>query len=50
MENKQPKTTDGLMRHIRNNKKIEIKGSKQKRQLPDHIKMILLNMAIGLEK
>lgn len=33
MENKQPKTTDGLMRHIRNNKKIEIKGSKQKRQL-----------------
>lgn len=33
MDGKQPKTTDGLMRHIRNNKDIKIKGSKQKRQL-----------------
>ncbi|WP_412519684.1 Abi family protein [Staphylococcus simulans] len=33
MMDKQPKTTDGLMRHIRNNKDIKIKGSKQKRQL-----------------
>ncbi|MGI2253648.1 Abi family protein [Staphylococcus cohnii] len=33
MDNKKPKTTDGLMRHIRNNKDIGINGSKQKRQL-----------------
>ncbi|WP_245338310.1 hypothetical protein [Staphylococcus sp. GDX8P106P-2] len=30
MDNKKPKTTDGLMRHIRNNKDIGINGSKQK--------------------
>lgn len=28
-----PKTTDGLMRHMRNNKKIQISGSKEKIQL-----------------
>ena len=28
-----PKTTDGLMRHMRDNKKLNIGGSKQKRQL-----------------
>lgn len=33
MDNKKPKSTDGLMRHIRNNKDMEINGSKQKRQL-----------------
>lgn len=30
---KKPKTTDGLMRHMRNNKNIEINGSKEKIQL-----------------
>ncbi|RIO84442.1 Abi family protein, partial [Staphylococcus gallinarum] len=33
MERKKPKTTDGLMRHIRDNKNIEISGSKEKNQL-----------------
>ncbi|MBJ6205941.1 Abi family protein, partial [Staphylococcus aureus] len=33
MERKKPKTTDGLMRHIRDNKSIEISGSKEKTQL-----------------
>lgn len=30
MERKKPKTTDGLMRHIRDNKSIQIGGSKEK--------------------
>ena len=30
MNEKRPKTTDGLMRHIRDNKGIQINGSKQK--------------------
>jgi len=33
MERKKPKTTDGLMRHIRDNKNIQIGGSKEKIQL-----------------
>ncbi|MCY1580864.1 Abi family protein [Staphylococcus pettenkoferi] len=33
MNEKRPKTTDGLMRHIRDNKGIQINGSKQKREL-----------------
>lgn len=33
MKRKSPKTTDGLMRHIRDNKGIKISGSKQKREL-----------------
>lgn len=33
MKKKHPKTTDGLMRHIRDNKNIDIKGSKEKIQL-----------------
>lgn len=33
MTKRYPKSTDGLMRHIRDNKNIEIRGSKQKREL-----------------
>lgn len=33
MVKKQPKTTDGLMRHIRDNKGMSIQGSNQKREL-----------------
>lgn len=33
MNRKTPKTTDGLMRHIRDNKGIQINGSTEKNQL-----------------
>lgn len=33
MGKKQPKTIDGLMRHIRDNQKVDINGSKEKVQL-----------------
>lgn len=33
MGKRHPKSTDGLMRHMRDNKNIEIRGSKQKNQL-----------------
>ncbi|WP_436937339.1 Abi family protein [Staphylococcus xylosus] len=33
MVNKKPKSTDGLMRHIRDNKGMNIQGTKQKREL-----------------